>query len=142
MRLLLSAVSVIVMSVIVTIAPEHAAEPGSADVRADVRACADTRMLARIAKRFAWAERNTWQRGYHIAAIESPRLRYTVFNGPSMIRHRHCRAVALLSNGAKRTLFYTVSAGMGLASIGNGVDFCLVGVDPWRVHGSACRSLR
>lgn len=137
MRLLLFALSLVVT---IAIAPAQAADAG--DTAADVRACADARMLARISERFAWAERNTWQRGYQIAAIETPRLRYTVFRGPSMIRHRHCRASALMTNGARRTLFYTVSAGMGLASIGQGVDFCLAGLDPWRVHGAACRSLR
>ncbi len=142
MRLLLFAPSVFLMSVFLTTTrtPAHAASPG--DAAADVRACADARMLARIAKRFAWAERNTWQRGYEIAAIEGPGLRYTVINGPSIIRHRHCRATALMTNGARRSLFYTISAGMGLASIGNGVDFCLAGLDSWRVHGAACRSLR
>ena len=139
MRLLLFTLS---LFVIIAVAPAHAADPGSGYARADIRACADARMLARISQRFAWAERNTWQRGYEIAAIERPRLRYTVFKGPSMIRHRHCRATAVMTNGARRALFYTVSAGMGFASIGQGVDFCLAGLDPWRVHGAACRSLR
>jgi hypothetical protein len=139
MRLLLFALSLVLT---IAVAPADAAETGSGYKTADVRACADARMLARITERFAWAERNTWQRGYEILTIEDPRLRYAVFDGPSMIRHRHCRATALMTNGAKRSLFYTVSAGMGLASIGAGVDFCLAGLDPWRVHGAACRSLR
>ena len=137
MRILIFTLSVILIT---AITPTEAA--GASDTTADIRACADARMLARISQRFAWAERNTWQRGYEIATIERPRLRYAVFNGPSMIRHRHCRATALMTNGARRALFYTVSAGMGLASIGQGVDFCLAGLDPWRVHGAACRSLR
>ena len=139
MRLLLFTLS---LFVIIAIAPAHAADPGSGYAGADIRACADARTLARISQRFAWAERNTWQRGYEIATIENPRLRYTVFKGPSMIRHRHCRATAVMTNGARRTVFYTISAGMGFASIGQGVDFCLAGLDPWRVHGAACRSLR
>jgi len=143
MRLLLFAIPICLTA---AITPAHAADPGAGDataeIGADVRACADARMLARITERFAWAERNTWQRGYQIAAIEGPRLRYAVFYGPSMIRHRHCRADALMTNGDRRTLFYRISAGMGLASIGNGIDFCLAGLDPWRVHGAACRSLR
>ena len=139
MRLLIFALSIFLTT---ANAPAEAASPGAGNSTADIRACADARMLARITKRFAWAERHTWQRGYQIAAIEGPGLRHTLFNGPSVIRHRHCRATALMTNGARRTLFYTISAGMGLASIGNGVDFCLAGLDPWRVHGAACRSLR
>ncbi len=139
MRLLLFALSVLVT---VAIAPAHAADLRGDPSAADVRACSDTRTLARITERFAWAERNTWQRGYQIAVIERPRLRYTVLRGPSRIRHRHCHASALMTDGVRRTVYYTVSAGMGFASIGNGVDFCLAGLDPWRVHGAACRSLR
>ncbi len=139
MRLLIFALSIFLTT---ANAPAEAASPGAGNSTADIRACADARILARIAKRFAWAERNTWRRGYQIATIEGPRLRYTVFKGPSLIRHRHCRAIALMTNGTRRTLFYTISAGMGLASIDHGVDFCLAGLDPWRVHGTACQSLR
>ena len=137
MRLLLFA-----LTVFLTTALTPAEAPGASDATADIRACADARMLTRITERFAWAERKTWRRGYLIASIEDSRLRYTAFKGPSMIRHRHCRATALMTNGARRTLFYTISAGMGLASIGDSVDYCLAGLDPWRVHGAACRSLR
>ena len=141
MRLLIFALSIFLTTANAP-AEAEAAGPGAGNSAADIRACADARILARIAKRFAWAERNTWRRGYQIATIDGPRLRYTVFKGPSLIRHRHCRASALMTNGARRPLFYTVSAGMWLASIGQGVDFCLAGLDPWRVHGAACRSLR
>ena len=146
MRLMILARSVLLMAALLAAAnaPANAAGSGdaAANMAADVKACANARTLTRITERFAWAERNTWQRGYEIAAVKDPRLRYSVFNGPSMIRHRHCRATAIMTNGARRTLFYTVSAGMGFASIGHGVDFCLAGLDPWHVHGAACRSLR
>ena len=72
--------ALIVLAVLGTaIAPARAADIGPGAAADDVRACTDTRMLARITERFAWAERNTWQRGYEIAAIERPRLRYAVF---------------------------------------------------------------
>jgi len=38
-----------------------------------VNVCADSGVLARIASRFAWAERNTWHRGFVMQSIENPR---------------------------------------------------------------------
>ena len=32
--------------------------------------------------------------------------------------------------------------GQGFATIGNYVDFCVVGLDPWHVHDEACRTVR
>lgn len=108
----------------------------------DAADCDDEATLARIVERFAWAEANTWHRGYVIERIEAPRLRYRNENGPSMIRHRHCEARAVMTDGSARPVYYTVEERMGLASIGRGVTFCVLGLDPWHVYDSACRTLR
>jgi hypothetical protein len=100
--------------------------------------CEDPRVLAHILERFAWAERNTWHRGFVMTAIEAPHERYNVFHAPNLIRHRHCIARAHFSHGWSAPLYYTVELGMGLASIGGGVSFCIPGLDPWRVHGAHC----
>ena len=105
-------------------------------------ACVADRTLRKIVKRFAWAERNNWQRGFEIETLENPRLRYDVFNGPSMIAHTHCQAEAHMTDGRQWTVYYTVEEGMGLASIGTGVEFCVLGLDPWYVHDRDCRTLR
>jgi len=104
--------------------------------------CADPKILARIMERFAWAERHTWHRGFEMSALTEPRLRYPVLNGPSLIAHVHCQANAAMTNQTRRTVYYTVEAEMGFASIGKGIDFCVVGLDPWHVHNEACRTVR
>lgn len=108
----------------------------------DAADCGDEATLAKIVERFAWAEANTWHRGYVIERIEAPRLRYRNEDGPSMIRHRHCEARAVMTDGSARPVFYTVEERMGLASIGRGVTFCVLGLDPWHIYDSACRTLR
>ena len=108
----------------------------------DPLACNNPRVLDRIVDRFAWAERNTWRRGFVMARIDDPRLRYDILNGPSMIDHTHCQAEAVMTNDTVRKVYYIVEENMGLASIGTGVTFCVLGLDPWYVYDAACRTLR
>ena len=48
----------------------------------------------------------------------------------------------LLSDGRKRSLWYLIEYGMGLASIGDNVEFCVSGFDRWLVYNGGCRVLR
>lgn len=104
--------------------------------------CENPSVLNRITSKFAWAERNTWHRGFVIDEIISPRLRYQVLNGPTSIRHDHCSARAVMSDGRIRRIYYAVDRRQGLASIGTNVRFCIIGLDPWRVYGAACSTVR
>src|SRR5215203_5038552 len=44
--------------------------------------CDNQRALQKIVHRFAWAERHTWRRGFVIAELKQPRLRYPSTTGP------------------------------------------------------------
>lgn len=103
--------------------------------------CSDERVLTRIVRNFAWAERRTWHRGFVIERIQNPRQRYTVFNGPALIRHRHCVADAIMTNGRRYPVYYEIGSEMGFASIGDGTDYCVAGLDRWHVYGRACETL-
>jgi hypothetical protein len=104
--------------------------------------CDDPAILKRIESRFDWAEQRTWHRGFEIDEIVAPRLRYQVLNGPSIILHDHCIGDAVMTDGSVRTLVYAVSRGMGFASMGDGVSFCVQGLDPWRVFGAGCSTVK
>lgn len=104
--------------------------------------CQDRSVLNWITGNFAWAERNQWQRGFTIEEISSPRLRYQVNYGPSIIAHDHCQAQARMTNGRVWPVYYTVERGQGFASIGDKVRYCIVGLDPWHVYGAACSTVR
>ena len=104
--------------------------------------CADPNVRKRIAERFAWAERNTWRRGFVIASLENGRLGEHLFFEPGIIHREYCMADARMTDGTARTVYFTIEFGQGLASIGNYVDFCVLGLDPWRVHDEACRTVR
>lgn len=103
--------------------------------------CADPGVLGHIIRNFAWAERHTWGRGFEMAALENPRFRYDDL-APTMIPKRRCMAEALMTNGVRGTVYYQIEERMGLASIGRGISYCVVGLDPWHIYDEACRTLR
>lgn len=104
--------------------------------------CANPRVTGRIVERFAWAEHNTWHRGFVMQEVLNARASGHPYAQPGIIERRYCTADALLSNGASATLFYAIEFGQGFASMGNYVDFCVLGLDPWHVHDEACRTVR
>ena len=134
-------------SLIVSAAAAHAADlqayrPGEVRaVPAIATPCADRGVLTYIAKNFAWAERNTWHRGFVIADLDNPRFRY-VFDEPTMIPKIRCEADVVMTNGTRSTLYYEIQKGQGFASIGDRVLYCVVGLDPWHIYNEACRVVR
>jgi|SRR5688572_2245917 len=118
---------------------------GPIAIRAPIQAenpCADANVLRRIAERFARAERETWHRGFVMASLGNGRDSGHPFFEPGLIRRDYCVADSVMTDGSSRTVFYAIEYGVGFASIGNYVDFCVLGLDPWHVHDEACRTVR
>ena len=126
--------------------PATAADlPGTIEIRQPIATnnpCADPTVRKRIMERFAWAERNTWHRGFEMASLANGRVGEHPFFEPGIIHREYCTADARMTNGRAHQVFFTIEFGQGLASIGNYVDFCVLGLDPWRVHDEACRTVR
>lgn len=122
-------------------AADPAARSPAPHVQADAL-CADPGVLSAIVSRFNWAERNTFKRGIEVAALANPRPNRDPVLNVGVIPKRYCLADATMTNGRRSTAYYVVSLGQGFASIGNGLDFCILGFDPWRVHDWQCRTVR
>ncbi len=58
------------------------------------------------------------------------------------IERRYCGATALMSDGHSRSVWYLIEYGMGFASFGDKVEFCVSGFDRWHVYDGDCRVLR
>ena len=58
------------------------------------------------------------------------------------IGRRYCGATVILSDGHDRDIWYLIEEGMGFASIGDNVEFCVSGFDRWYVYNGRCRVLR
>ena len=58
------------------------------------------------------------------------------------IARRYCMATAHVSNGHHYAVRYFIEGGMGLASVGDNVEFCVSGFDRWNSYNSYCRVAR
>lgn len=116
--------------------------PGPVGPPVSDTACDNRSVLMRIMQRFAYAERKTWHRGFEIASIENARLSYHPYAEPGLVLRRYCVAESVMTNGDVHKLYYAIEFGQGFAGLGNYVDFCVLGLDPWRVHDGACRTVR
>lgn len=66
------------------------------------------------------------------------------------IGRTYCAATVTLSDGHDRPIWYLIEEGMGFASIGSNVEFCVAGFDRWYVYDGSgdgighggCRILR
>jgi hypothetical protein len=106
--------------------------------------CDDEKVLNRITSKFRTQAREV----HHdkMLAIESyddvHQHRYLEEREFRPIARRYCGAVVNLNDGRRRTIWYLVERGVGFASVGDNVEFCISGFDRWNVYNNGCRVLR
>ena len=55
------------------------------------------------------------------------------------IPRRFCRAEVIVSDGIKRPIYYSIIEDFGFASIGWGVEWCVVGLDRNWAYNPSCK---
>ena len=75
-----------------------------------------------------------------ITKIHQHRLEDATERSP--ISRRYCGGVATMSDGRERTLWYLIEDGMGLAGLGDNVEFCISGLDQLKAYDGRCRVLK
>jgi hypothetical protein len=110
----------------------------------DPGVCADQRFLKRIVKRFR-------HQVTHVPELPDVEIlefmniyenRYLPEMEDRPIGRRYCGATLAMSDGRERPIWYLIEEGMGFASIGDNVEFCVSGFDRWYVYNGHCRVLR
>ena len=105
--------------------------------------CGRDSVLNHIQARFTYTAAHYLNSDIGISDIERVRENRLVSKGKSQNVERHyCQARAIMSDGKKRDLWYVVENPWGYAGLGNGVTYCVSGLDPLRLHGRFCMSLR
>ena len=117
--------------------PMVIAAPAAGDI-----ACAGGGALGHIQRRFAWAERTQWHRGFVIESIGNPRPSGHPYAEPGLVQRDYCIADAVMTNGTAHQVYYAIEHGLGFVGLGHDVDFCVPGLDPWHVHDGDCRTVR
>ena len=109
----------------------------------DIPSCDNPIVEAKIKKRF---RRHTapkvLERDLVIDAFSRIRqARYDIGN-PSPLARRYCEARALFNDARSRPIYYFVEEQTGFVGIKWNVEFCVSGLDPWRVYDGRCRTAR
>lgn len=107
-------------------------------------ACAEQKYLSRISSRFDHQVKNVPHLP-DVSILEFVNIherRYLPETEEWPISRRYCAATVVLSDGHTRDIWYLIEGRMGLAGIGDNVEFCVSGFDRWFVYNGRCRILR
>jgi hypothetical protein len=98
--------------------------------------------LSTIASQFQEKESTFWNSNLQITAYG--RVHETAFRPwqSDNIPRRYCSADAMLSDGKPRTVYYSIIEDGGFASFGQGVEWCVTGLDRNWAYAPGCRSAR
>jgi hypothetical protein len=124
-------------------APAQAADYFAIEPAYGTSVCNEHRVLTRIVDRFAYKDATFLKRGLAIQDFSAIRLtRYEPKDEKRLIERHYCQAHANMNDNQSRTIWFLIETDMGFASIGDGVEFCVAGLDPLRAYGANCQSLQ
>ncbi len=104
--------------------------------------CEEAGPLDVIQSRFAQKEGRFWESELRIVGFE--KVHEIAFRPwvADAIPRRFCRAVALVNDGKKRPVYYSINEDTGLIGASWGVEWCVVGLDRNWAFNPACRMAR
>jgi hypothetical protein len=104
--------------------------------------CDSTAALDIISARFAEKEDRYWNSNLTIQGYE--RVREVAFRpwAPNTIPRRFCTAIALVSDGLRHPVHFSIGETTGMIGAGVGVEWCVVGLDRNMAYSPACKMAR
>ena len=98
--------------------------------------------LGTIASEFAEKEGRFWNSSLQIIGFERVREVANSPWAPGTIPRRFCRAVALVSDQRRHTVYYWIGEDTGFVGATWGVRWCVVGLDRNWAYNPACKMAR
>lgn len=108
----------------------------------EMPACNYPAALDRIIGDFRTKEIRFWNSELEIVGIENIRETAVMPWAAQSIPQRFCHGVALISDGKRRPIYYSIGEDTGMIGMDFGVNFCVVGLDRNMAYGPACRSAK
>lgn len=104
--------------------------------------CDSASALSKISARFAEKEGTFWNSALTIAGYE--KVRETAFRpwAVNTVPRRFCSALALVSDGLKHPIHYSIGEDTGMIGATWGVEWCVVGLDRNWAYSPACKMAR
>jgi hypothetical protein len=101
--------------------------------------CTEDGPLHSISSKFHTKEYRFWNSELRIVDFQNVREIAVRPWAADAIPRRFCRADALVSDGTKRPIYYSIVEGSGIIGAGWGVEFCVVGLDRNWAYNPACK---
>ena len=108
----------------------------------DMPACDFRPALDRIIGNFLTKETRFWNSELKIVGIENIRETAVLAWAAQSIPRRFCSGTALMSDGVRHPIYYSIGEDTGMIGMDFGVNFCVVGLDRNWAYGPACRAAR
>jgi hypothetical protein len=108
----------------------------------DMPACDYPPALDRIMGNFRTKEGVFWNSELHIVGIENIRETAVLPWAAQSIPRRFCSGTALINDGVRHQIYYSIAEDTGMIGADWGVNFCVVGLDRNWAYGPACRAAR
>lgn len=102
--------------------------------------CDYTPALDRVMTDFHVKEARFWNSALRIVGIEDIRETAYLPWAAQSIPRRFCSGTALINDGHKHRVYYTIASGTGMIGASWGVSFCVVGLDRNWAYGPRCRA--
>jgi hypothetical protein len=106
----------------------------------DMPGCDYPAALDRIIANFHTKEARFWNSEVQIVGIDNIRETAVLPWAAQSIPRRFCRGTALINDGAKRPIYYSIAEDGGIIGMDWGVNFCVVGFDRSMAYGPNCRA--
>jgi hypothetical protein len=108
----------------------------------DMPACDYPAALDRIIANFHTKEYRFWNSELAIVGVENIREIDTMPWAAQSIPRRYCSGTAVISDGAKHPIYYSIGEDTGIIGMDWGVNFCVAGLDRNWAYNPNCRSAR
>ena len=104
--------------------------------------CEEAGPLGKIQSRFSRKEGRFWNSNLEIVSFEN--VREVAFRPwvADAIPRRFCSATAVISDGVKRPVYFSIIEDAGIIGASWGVEWCVVGLDRNWAYSPACRMAR
>ena len=139
MKWLAALVSCMVLSAPVLASEITPAERRDHSFNASIPGCSDPSVLGDITSRFAKREGRFWNSDLQILGFEN--VRETAWRpwGLEHLPRRFCSGTALVSDGYKRRVDFSVRDGLGFLGTGWGTEWCVAGLDRNYAYAPQCK---
>jgi hypothetical protein len=107
-----------------------------------IPACNFAPALDRIIANFRTKEWQFWNSELRIVGIEDIRETAVLPWAAQSIPRRFCSGTALINDGLRHSIYYSIAEDTGMIGMDWGVNFCVTGLDRDWAYGPACRAAK